>query len=105
MSVYKIVHTIPKAYEPGHYLKSNFRQMIMSGMKKNGLTCNCNFCIEIGKKNFDDLTPIFAIKKYIRYDTIEYLLRIEAHNMNNYQKCVYVMNIIYNSILWFKCFL
>ena len=101
MSIYKIVHTIPRANEADHYLKSNLRQMIMNGMKKNGLKCNCKFCIEIGKKNIDDLTQILVIKKYKIYDKIEYDLIIEAHDMNNYQKCVYVMNIIYNSIDWF----
>ena len=100
--VYKIVHTIPRAYEDSHYLKSNFREMIMNGMKKNGLKCNCIFCKEIGDKKIDDLTQIMVVKKYsLDNRNFNYLISIEAHDMNFSQKCAYIINRIDNYIYWF----
>jgi len=100
--VYQIVHTIPRAYEGDHYLKSNFRQMIMNGMKRNGLKCNCMFCKEIRNKNIDNLTQILVVKNYsLDNRNFDYLLSIEAHDMNFSQKCAYIMNRIDNYIYWF----
>ena len=100
--IQRLIRDIPaKSIEAGYNKKSNLRQMLIDGMKKKGLKCNCIFCMEIGDKELDDLTPIIVVRKYNASEGIEYHLSIEAHDMNKYQRFAYIMNIMYNYIVWF----
>jgi len=99
--IQRLIRDIPaKSIEAGYNKKSNLRQIIIDGMKKKGEKCNCIFCMEIGDKELDDLTPIIVVRKYNASEGIEYHLSIEAHEMNKYQKYMYIMNIIYNYVIW-----
>jgi histone acetyltransferase (RNA polymerase elongator complex component) len=100
--IQRLIRDIPgKSIEAGYHKKSNLRQMITDGMQKKGLKCYCIFCMEIGDKELDNLTPIMVVRKYNASEGIEYHLTIEAHNMDNFQYGVYILNIVYNYIVWF----
>jgi ELP3 family radical SAM enzyme/protein acetyltransferase len=78
--IQRLVRDIPKqSIEVGYERISNLRQVIQEQMKKEGKTCNCIRCKEIGDDTSHLKSVSLAVKKYEASEGIEYFISIEAH--------------------------
>ena len=82
--IQRLVRDIPSiSIEAGYEKKSNLRQLLQDEMKKEGISCRCIRCMEIGDNNQLMKNARIVVRKYEASKGIEYFISIESNTSSN----------------------
>jgi ELP3 family radical SAM enzyme/protein acetyltransferase len=94
--IQRLVRDIPKqSILAGYEGISNLRQIIQNQMNKEGTTCKCIRCMEIGDNNTTINTPNLVVRQYTASGGQEYHISIESNEKSS------VFSFDYWSWVWF----
>ena len=102
--IQRLVRDIPKeSIEAGYEGISNLRQIIQEEMARNGLSCNCLRCKEIGD-NMNHLNSVsLTVETELASGGIEYFIAIEAHSKfgfyNYLSYFIFLIYYYYNALI------